>query len=138
MILIDTGPLVALCDARDSRHHLAVRRLATLAKQPLATCDAVVAEACFHLPHRVQRERLGAFLRDLQIEPAPALQDSRFRAEVFAWLLKYADHEPDWADACLAVLAGHDRDARVWTYDVEFRAIWRRPDGSAVPLAVKV
>ena len=39
----------------------------------------------------------------------------------------YADHEPDWADACLAVLSGRDHDLKVWTYDREFRTTWRRP-----------
>jgi hypothetical protein len=30
--------------------------------------------------------------------------------EVLDWLTKYADHEPDWADACLAVLSARDKD----------------------------
>ena len=28
--------------------------------------------------------------------------------EIVDWMLKYADHDPDWADACLAVWSGHD------------------------------
>jgi predicted nucleic acid-binding protein len=73
MILIDTGPLVALCDARDSHHRLAVTQIAGLGTR-LATCEAVLMEAGFHLP----------------------------------------------------------------TYDAEFRTIWRRPDGTRIPLAVRV
>lgn len=57
---------------------------------------------------------------------------------MFEWLTKYAEREPDWADACLAVLSGRDSKLKVWTYDSEFRTIWRRPDGSAIPMAVKV
>jgi hypothetical protein len=57
---------------------------------------------------------------------------------VLAWLLEHADHHPDWTDACLAVLSGRDSTLQVWTYDREFRATWRRPDGSAIPLAVKM
>ena len=56
---------------------------------------------------------------------------------MFDWLARHADHEPDWADGCLAVLSGLDTTARVWTYDSEFRTIWRRPDGTVIPLAVK-
>jgi len=57
--------------------------------------------------------------------------------EVFDWLRQYADHEPDWADGYLATLCGRDRKCKVWTYDIEFRTIWRRPDGSPIPMAVR-
>jgi len=33
------------------------------------------------------------------------------------------------------VLASRDRRVRVWTYDDEFVTVWRRLDGSRVPLA---
>jgi predicted nucleic acid-binding protein len=65
VILIDTTPLVALCDARDSKHQVAVSDLAHLARQDFAVCDAVMTESCFHLPHRNQRERLKALLNAL-------------------------------------------------------------------------
>lgn len=67
----------------------------------------------------------------------PPILDSRFWSEALDWLTKYADHEPDWADACLAVLSGHDRQIRIWTYDGKFRTTWRRPNGTAIPLAVR-
>lgn len=136
MIVIDTGPLVALCDARDAKHRIAVRHLESLAASPFATCDAVLTEACFHLSHRSQRHRLEALLRELDIDPVPSISDADFWGDTFRWLTKYADHEPDWADACLAVLSGRDRQIRIWTYDREFRTTWRRPNGTAIPLAV--
>ncbi len=100
-------------------------------------CEAVIAETCFHLPYRSQRQRLRALLDDLGVQPVAAANGSGFWIEVFDWLTKYADHDPDWADGCLAVLSGRDRDAKVWTYDREFRTIWRRPNGTLIPLAVK-
>jgi hypothetical protein len=58
-----------------------------------------------------------------------------------AWLRRFnennVDYQLDWADACRAVLCGRERDAKVWTYDREFRTTWRRPDGTAIPLAVR-
>ena len=51
MILVDTTPLVALCDARDSKHRTAVKHLESLAAADFVVCDAVLTEACFHLPH---------------------------------------------------------------------------------------
>ena len=136
MILIDTTPLVALCDARDSKHRRALAHLESLASEQLAVCEAVLTEACFHLPHMSQRQRLQAFLRDLGLQPLPLTHERAFWMEVLDWLAKYADHEPDWADACLAVLSGRDRNLKIWTYDREFRTTWRRPDGTFIPLAV--
>jgi predicted nucleic acid-binding protein len=137
VILIDTTPLVALCDARDSKHRTSVRHLESLAAHEFAVCDAVLTEACFHLPHRSQRQRLRALLDDLDIQPLPTAHTAELWLAVLDWLAKYADHEPDWADAWLAVLSGRDKDLTVWTYDREFRITWRRPDGTLIPLAVK-
>lgn len=138
MILIDTTPLVALCDARDGKHRLAVRQLESLAgTDSFAVCDAVLTETCFHLPSGQQRLRLRSLLRDLNVlaVPRPSERESWF--DVLGWLAKYADHEPDWADGCLAVLSGRDAAITVWTYDREFRTIWRRPNGTRIPLAVR-
>jgi predicted nucleic acid-binding protein len=137
MILIDTTPLVALCDARDSKHRTAVKHLESLAGDEFATCDAVLSEACFHLPHRSQRQRLRAMLHGLAVQALPVTHELIFWLDVLEWLAKYADHDPDWVDACLAVLSGREKDLEVWTYDSEFRTTWRRPNGTAIPLAVR-
>jgi predicted nucleic acid-binding protein len=108
VILIDTTPLVAVCDARDSKHRVALKHLGSLAPDEFAVCDAVLTEACFHLPHRNQRQRLRALLLDLSVQPIPVMYEHDFFLEVLDWLTKYADHEPDWADACLAILSGRD------------------------------
>ena len=137
MILIDTTPMVALCDARDSKHRTALKHLESLASDEFVVCDAVLTETCFHLTHQSQRLRLRALLRALRLQPVPLGDESGFWMDVLDWLAKYADHEPDWADACLAVLSGRDKGLKIWTYDREFRTIWRRPNGTAIPLAVR-
>jgi len=137
MILVDTTPLVALCDARDSQHDVAVKELEKLASAGLCTCEAVLIESCFHLPHREQRQRLHALLDALAVSSLSGPCDRRFWSDALNWLAKYAEHEPDWADACIAVLCGHDRRLKVWTYDREFRTTWRRPDGTIIPLAIR-
>lgn len=136
MILLDTTPLVALCDARDSLHRTAVTHLGQLVSRNLATCESVLVEACFHLPNRAQRQRLRAVVEELDIDVLPATRHRTFYFEVLAWLIKYADHEPDWTDGCIAVLSGQDRSLEVWTYDREFLTTWRRPDGTMIPMAV--
>lgn len=138
MILIDTTPLVALCDARDAQHRRAVKHLERLREAEFGVCQAVLVEACFHLPHRSQRQRLSALLEALRVAALDPAEARDFWTGVFDWLVKYADHDPDWADACIAVLCGRDERLQVWTYDREFRTTWRRPDGTAIPLAVRV
>jgi predicted nucleic acid-binding protein len=135
--LVDTGPLVALADARDDKHKTAVSQLRSLIGGGLAVCDAALTEACFHLPHPSQRRRLRALVHDLRMRAVTIQDEQGFRLEVFDWLAKYEEHEPDWADGCLAVLCGRDTSLKVWTYDREFHATWRRPDGTSIPLAVR-
>jgi predicted nucleic acid-binding protein len=117
-------------------HLRAIRHLQDLAQSAFATCESVLAETCFHVPHRSQRLRLRALLDELEIVTLPAAQDGHFRDEVFDWLVKHAEHEPDWTDGCLAVLCGRDTAVEVWTYDRKFRTTWQRPDGTRIPLAV--
>lgn len=133
MILIDTTPLVALCDARDAQHAVAIKQLERVASAGLCTCEAVLMECCFHLPYRQQRQRLRGLLDALAVSslPSPSWED------VLDWLAKYSEHEPDWADACIAVLCGQDKRLKLWTYDREFRTLWRKPDGSLIPLAIR-
>lgn len=138
MILIDTTPLVALVDSRDAKHAVAVAHLRTLGREEFVVCDAVLTEACFHLPHTAQRQRLRFLVRELGVRALAVDDDGEVWSAVFDWLLKYADHEPDWTDACLAVFSGRDRALKVWTYDQEFRTHWRRPNGTAIPLAVRL
>lgn len=136
MILVDTTPLVAICDARDSHHAIAVKQLEKLATAGLCTCEAVLMECCFQLPHRQQRQRLHVLLDTLAIWSLPEPCDRHFGSGVLDWLIKYAEHEAGWADGCFAVLSGQHKRLKIWTYDREFRTIWRRPDGTAIPLAI--
>jgi predicted nucleic acid-binding protein len=135
-VLIDTGPVVALCDPRDAKHKTALRHLSTLASASYRTCDAVLAEACFHLPHPSQRMRLRALIEELDISSVTATRETERWLDTFDWMAMYADHEPDWADAAIAVICGRDPAIEVWTYDREFRTIWRKPDGRPIPLAI--
>lgn len=136
MILIDTGPLVALCDRRDGRHRAAIAGLSSLLPDRFILCESVLTEACFHLPHPQQRQRLWRWIDELALAPPPAEAGSDFWADTFAWLTRYEEHEPDWADACLAVLSSREAGAKVWTYDRKFTTTWRRLDDSVIPLAV--
>ena len=138
MILIDTTPLVALCDPRDSLNKISLKHLKILAQSEFAVCEPVLAEACFHLSAPSQRSRLQQLLERLDVIPVAAHDPQALWKEVFDWLKRYADHDPDWSDGYLAVLCGRDRKFKVWTYEIEFRTIWRRPNGTPIPLAVRL
>jgi predicted nucleic acid-binding protein len=97
------------------------------------TLGVVIGEVCFLLPHGYQRRRLRALLDRLAV--AIVEIPSIWWNDLFDWLGRYEEHEPDLADAQLAVLASRDRTCRVWTYDREFRTTWRRADGSRIPVA---
>ncbi len=137
MILVDSTPLVALCDRKDALHGRALGDLDRLARQRLVVSDAVLAEVLHLLPEEPARVRLAHLVEGL---PIGALRDERpveSRLAAFRWLAQYAEHAPDWADATLVIASSHDKKARVWTYDSEFKTTWRRPNGTRVPLAAR-
>jgi predicted nucleic acid-binding protein len=136
VILLDTTPLVALCDPRDGLNRTALHHLERLAREPFVLCQAVLTEACFLLTHAVQRERLRRFLDEFSVHAYQSGDEVRLWFDVFEWLARYREHEPDWADGYLAVVSGMERQIQLWTYDREFRTTWRRPDGTRIPLAV--
>jgi predicted nucleic acid-binding protein len=137
VILLDTGPLVALCDPTDGLNPRTVRDLTRLSRRRLVTIAPVMTEACALLPYAVQRRRLRRLLDDFAIAAYPVDDEAGVWSAILDWLDRYRDHEPDWTDGCLAVVSGREKHAAVWTYDREFAGIWRRPDGSPIPLAVK-
>jgi predicted nucleic acid-binding protein len=128
MILVDTNVLVALVLPKDRLHRRAKEDLERLTRHEFRVLPSILAEACFILGGRGARARLAELLAGIRARPAtePAWD------QVFVWLAQYADHEPDWADGCLVAMSS--KEQRVWTYDDEFRRIWRRLDGSRVPL----
>lgn len=134
MILVDSGPLIALLDERDRLNRRAIRELKGVKARELYTCSAVLTEVTFALPSRHHRRRLRAFLEKFNLRPASVAGEEVLWPEVLDWLDRYADHDPDWADAWLAVLCQHEQRFRVWTFDREFRSVWRRSDGSPISL----
>ena len=128
-VLVDTNVLIGLVDRTDGLHERAVKDLTKLARADLRVTDAVLSECVFALQSASQRGRLGLLVERLPITPINADDPSGLRRDVFAWLSRYADHQPDYADAELCVLSGRDRRLRIWTYDSEFKAIWRTPGG---------
>ena len=115
MILVDTGPLVALFDPGDGDHQACVGRLARIA-EPLCTTIPVLTEA-FHLlgPGSIGAQRLMDFVTDHGLHVW--FLDDRALTRAFELMVRYADHPMDLADASLVVLAETLKLRRIFTLD---------------------
>ncbi len=129
-LLLDTGPLVALLDRRD-RHHAWTTSLLESTRVPIATCDAVVSEACFVA-------RRAGVSADLVVElvaglaRAPGLVFAEHEGPVRKLLHRYRSVPMSFADACLVRMSEVHAHARVITFDADFR-VYRRHGRQVVP-----
>jgi len=120
VILVDTGPLVALFDPRDDAH-AETRTLLALLREPLFTTVAVP----FHLldpgsrGSAALREFITAGGMNVWFLSADAL------TRCFELMEQYADHPMDLADASLVTAAEHLRTTRVFTLDRRDFATYR-------------
>jgi predicted nucleic acid-binding protein len=137
VILIDTNVLVALANPLDPYNTRATEEFARLRREKVRLISPVLVESTHILQHPMLRARMRSIMEHLDILPYHIADENALWHECFGWLMKYADQSPDITDAFLVILADFDRKLKVWTYDSEFWTVWRRPDGSPVPLAVK-
>lgn len=120
MILVDTGPFVALFDPQDAEHRRCQDILSTL-RGPLFTTIPVLTEA-FHLltPNSIGADRL----RDFILEGGVSLwfMDNAMTTRAFELMEQYGDHPMDLADASVIVAAESLRTTKVFTLDLtDFR-----------------
>lgn len=128
---IDTGPLVAFLNARDSFHRWAMETLDTI-EPPLHTCESVVSEACFLVRHFKGGPDAVLSLISRGIRVLDFHLDSEHVA-VKKLMTKYANVPMSLADACLVRMTEIDHDLTVITLDDDFRA-YRRHGRQAVPV----
>jgi predicted nucleic acid-binding protein len=130
VILIDTGPFVALLDPRDGEHERCRAVLKTL-KEPLFTTTPVLTEA-FHLLvpgsrgssnllEMIRRGGIGVWFMDGSTLP-----------RCFDLMDQYADHPMDLADASLVAAAETLRTRRIFTLDQDDFSTYRLRRGRAL------
>jgi predicted nucleic acid-binding protein len=123
VILVDTGPLVALFDPKDAQHQRCREMFAALA-EPMFTTTPVLTEV-FHMlaPGSQGAARLRDFLlrggMSVWFMEAPGL------ARAFALMNRYADHPMDLADASLVTAAEALGIRKVFTLDRNEFATYR-------------
>jgi predicted nucleic acid-binding protein len=124
-VLLDTGVIVALLD-RSERAHQACKEALSSLSGPLATCEAVIAEACYLLRH--QAGAAEAILENVErgMFVIPFRLDESAR-DIRTLMKRYARVPMDFADACLVALADALGTGRILTLDGDFRVYrWRR------------
>lgn len=123
MILVDTGPLVALFDPADDSHRHCVKVLKSI-REPLATTTPVLTEA-FHLlsPGSTGARRLMDFVADGGLN-VWYLSDATL-SRAFELMIQYSDNPMDLADASLVVTAESEHLRKVFTIDRKDFASYR-------------
>jgi len=115
VILVDTGPLVALFDPQDEHHKRCVRTLKSI-RAPIATTVAVLTEA-FHMlePQSTGSDRLREFVARNAMSVWFFGQASLIRA--FELMELYADRPMDLTDASLVAAAEALDTRKIFTID---------------------
>jgi uncharacterized protein len=118
--IADTGFLVAFGN-RKNQHHAWAKDLAGSVTEPLLTCEAVLAEAAFHLRSSAI---VLAFITEGLVRPALVLGDHLACLTELAQ--RYADRKPDLADLCIIRLSELNPRYPVITTDLNNFRVYRR------------
>jgi predicted nucleic acid-binding protein len=126
--IADTGFIVAFARSNDE-HHSWARDLGKRITEPLLTCEAVLAEAAFHLG---SSSYVLSLVEDGLLEMAFDFSGNIVQLRELA--RRYADRKPDLADLCLIRMSElHPRHAVITVDEVDFR-VYRRNKREIIPL----
>lgn len=125
--IADTGFLVAFISRHDGYHDWAAG-IAEQLSEPALTCEAVLAEAAFHLGSCVPVfEMLKAGLI------VPAFDCREHLPQLEALAARYADRRPDFADLCLIRMSELFPKHPILTVDREDFRVYRRNKRETIP-----
>ena len=125
--IVDTGYLVALL-RREDEHHRWAKGLAAQLKVPLLTCEAVLAEAAFHLAS-------SAYVLEMLERGVIriAFDCSSHLRQLHDLAIRYADRRPDLADLCLIRMSElYPRYSVITVDEADFR-VYRRNKREVIP-----
>lgn len=128
--IADTGFLVAFANRNDRYHDWAVA-IAEQLTGPLLTCEAVLAEAAFHLGNpSVVLHMLRDGLVEVAFDCREHLRELTDLAD------RYADRRPDLADLCLVRMSEMNPKHPVVTVDRVDFGVYRRNKREVIPMVV--
>src|SRR5271167_4189354 len=126
--IADTGFIVAFGNANDA-HHVWGLEVAKGITEPLLTCEAVLAEAAFHLGSSVY---VLALVQDEMLRLA--FDCSRNLQPLAELASRYQDRRPDLADLCLIRTSElYPRHTVITVDEGDFR-VYRRNKREVIPL----
>jgi len=126
--IADTGYLVAFANRNDAHHDWAVG-LAERVTEPLLTCEAVLAEAAFHLQ---SVPLVLAMISDGLV--TLAFHGHEHVPQLTVLARRYADRRPDLADLCLIRMSElHPRHSILTVDRGDFR-VYRRNKRETIPI----
>lgn len=115
MILVDTGPLVAVIRTDDQNHAVCADAI-TFIREPMLTVWPVLAEAMYFLRFSLDaQETLWELLETGTVRLTDLDNDDIARTRYL--MRKYRDLPMDLADAALVALAERERINRIFTID---------------------
>jgi len=126
--IADTGFIVAFGNRQDSYHDWAVE-LAKRVREPLITCEAVLAESVFHLG---SAELVLSLVKDEMLRVAFDFNRNIEQLEELA--SRYRDRKPDLADLCLIRMSELFPRHPILTVDVTDFRVYRRNKREAIPI----
>lgn len=126
--IADTGLIVAFGNRQDQAHSWAVE-IAKGITEPLLTCEAVLAEAAFHLR---SVSYVLSLVEDGMLKIAFELIRHQERLAQLAQ--RYQDRQPDLADLCVICMSEMFPQAMVITVDERDFRIYRRNNRDAIPI----
>jgi len=126
--IADTGLIVAFGNRTDRFHPWAVD-IARGITEPLLTCEAVLAEAAFHL-------RSVPYVQSLVEDGmlSIAFEMAKHQQRLAQLAERYQDRHPDLADLCLIRLSELFPRHTVITVDEEDFRIYRRNNRETIPI----
>jgi predicted nucleic acid-binding protein len=132
-VIVDTGPIVAWINRRDTWHAWATEIFAHLSP-PLLTCEQVLLEASFLI---VRSGGTGTEVLSLLHKEVFKI---RFHLEpeaetIARYMKRYRQVPMSLTDACLVRMSELQPRSRLLTIDTDFR-IYRRHDRQVIPLLI--
>jgi len=122
-VIVDTGAILALLDARDRWHALCSATLRQL-RLPLLTTEAILTEV-FHLIRRSRTEMRAVWtLLDAGVIVLATIDNSELH-RIQALMSRYKDLPMDFADATLVYLGEREAITAVFTLDQNDFATYR-------------
>ena len=126
--IADTGFIVAFLNRTDAHHGWAVN-VAKSITEPLLTCEAVLAEAVFHVG---SAQLVLALIEDEMLRVGFACEGHWQQLQALAE--RFADRNPDLADLCLIRMSElHPRHVVITVDESDFR-VYRRNKRETIPL----